>query len=189
MNTIYDLLKRYKIKKLEFFSSWLCIFYPDAKGFSLPYLLYCFFPQKILRINGRVSWPVHFTSRILFYKNIKVGNRTAPGMSSCCYIQGRNGIILGHNVRIGPGVGLISANHDKNDYDKWNEAPPIKIGSNVWIGMNSVVLPGISIGDNVIIGANSVVVTDIKSDSIASGNPCSIIRKKDSYQGKDYSLL
>ncbi len=178
-----------KLNSVAFLFTWLTYFYPRAKGIHFAYLAYTFLPQKILRINGRVPWPVHFTSRVLYYKNISVGNRTAPGLNANCYIQGRNGIALGHNVRIGPGVGLISANHDLDDYDRWPQSAPITIGSNVWIGMNSVVLPGITIGDNVAVGANSVVSRDIPSNTIAAGNPCAIIREKKPYQGNDYSRI
>ena len=90
---------------------------------------------------------------------------------------------------MGPGVGLISANHDINDYDKWIKTNPIEIGNNVWIGMNSVVMPSVIIGDNVVIGANAVVTSDIPSNSIAVGNPCKVIKLKPPYTGKDYSLL
>ena len=115
-----------------------------------------------------------------------MGNGSAPGLSGNCYIQGRNGIVLGHNVRIGPGVGLISANHDLDDYDRWPICSPLTIGDNVWIGMNAVVMPGVTIGSNVAVGANSVVTKDIPSNSIAVGNPCQVIRRKDPYKGKDY---
>jgi acetyltransferase-like isoleucine patch superfamily enzyme len=176
-----------KLDKIAFLFKWLPFFYPKSRGIHFIYLGYVFIPQKILRINGRVPWPVHFTSKILYHKRITIGNRTAPGLNINCYIQGRNGIRLGHNVRIGPGVGLISANHDLDDYDRWPSGPPITIGDNVWIGMHTVILPGITIGDNVAIGANSVVTKNIPSDSIAAGNPCRVLRKKAPYKGIDYS--
>ena len=115
-----------------------------------------------------------------------MGKSTAPGLSGSCYIQGRNGITLGNNVRLGPGVGLISANHDIDDYDRWIKTRPIKIGNNVWIGMNTVVMPGVEIGDNVVVGANSVVTKDIPPDSVAAGSPCRVLKEKSPYQGKDY---
>jgi acetyltransferase-like isoleucine patch superfamily enzyme len=166
---------------------WLRWFYPRAKGMGYSYLLTCFFPQKILRINGRTPWPVHFTSRVFGLKNISVGNNTAPGLSPNNYIQGRCGIIFGNNVRLGPGVGVISANHALDDYDMWQSMPPIVIGDNVWIGMNAVVMPGTKIGNNVVIGANSVVTNNIPDDSIAAGVPCKVIGSKRPYTGKDYS--
>lgn len=166
---------------------WLRWFYPRAEDIPLFYLAYFFFPQKVLRINGRVPWPVHFTSRILFWKNVRKGRRTAPGMNAGCYIQARNGIVIGNNFRMGPNVGLISANHDLDDYDRHVDGDPIVIGDHVWIGMNSVVMPGVRIGDNVAIGAGSMVTRDIPSDVIAAGNPCRVLRPKPPYAGNPYA--
>lgn len=177
------------LEKFSFFFSWLNLFYPQAKGIQKAYSLSVFFPQKILRINGRVKWPVHFTSRVLNVGNIIVGNRSAPGLTPNCYIQGKSGIKIGHNFRMGPGSGLISANHALEDYDVWVKSDPIIIGDNVWLGMNVVVLPGVCIGDNVAIGANSVVSRDIPSNTVAAGNPCKVIREKPPYRGFDYSIL
>lgn len=175
-----------KLEKLEFLFRWVRWFYPKAKEMNPFYLLYYFFPQKILRINGSVPWPVHFTSRVLYHKNIQAGNRIDLGMNAGCYIQARNGIIVGNNTRIGPGVGILSINHHINDYDRWDTAEPIEIGDNVWVGMNAVILPGVKIGDNVAISAGSVVNKDIPSDSIAGGNPCRVVRQKEPYQGETY---
>jgi hypothetical protein len=47
----------------------------------------------------------------------------------------------------------------------------------VWIGGNSVILPGVHIGDNSVIGAGSVVTKDIPAWCVAAGNPCRVIRK------------
>ena len=54
---------------------------------------------------------------------------------------------------------------------------PVKIGNNVQIGANAVILPGITIGNNVVIGALSLVNRDIPSNVIAVGNPCKIIKR------------
>ncbi len=56
-------------------------------------------------------------------------------------------------------------------------AKPIKIGNNVWIGGNVVVLPGVTIGDNTVIGAGSIVVKDIPANVVAVGNPCKVIKE------------
>ena len=46
------------------------------------------------------------------------------------------------------------------------------IGNDVWIGDNTTIMSGVTIGDGTVIAANSHVVKDIKSYSIAGGNPC-----------------
>lgn len=175
------------IERFSFLFFWLSWFYPKANGIPIVHQLYYFIPQKIFRKNGSIPWPAHPSSRFLYSKKISVGNRCAPGINAFCYIQARNSIILGSNIRIGPGVGLISAGHDLNDYDHHEKCNPIRIGDNVWIGMNSVVLPGVTIGDNVAIGAGSIVTSDIPSNSIAVGNPCRVIKEKGPYRGRDYT--
>ncbi|WP_344910033.1 DapH/DapD/GlmU-related protein [Amphibacillus indicireducens] len=54
---------------------------------------------------------------------------------------------------------------------------PIRIRNNVWIGANSVVLPGVTIGDNTVIGAGSVVTKDIPANVVAVGSPCRVMRE------------
>lgn len=163
---------------------WVRWFYPQATSVPIQYLLYCFVPQKIFRINGRVPWPVHFTSRVIYPDRISVGVCCAPGLAGSCYIQARNGILVGNNLWTGPGVGLISSNHDLNDYRRHVQSQPLTIGDNVWIGMNAVILPGVSIGSNVVIGANTVVNQDIPNNVIVAGNPCRIVKTKPPYQGE-----
>ncbi len=54
---------------------------------------------------------------------------------------------------------------------------PVKIGNNVWIGENSVVLSGSIIGNGVIVGANSLVKGVIPSNCVVAGSPAKIIKK------------
>jgi len=146
--------------------------------------LYIFFYQKILRFNAHVPWPCHFTSRIIGVQNIKIGKYTSPGGGGLQYINGSGGIEIGDNVRVAPGVHIISQNHDLSNYDKHIPTRPINIGSNVWIGSHAVILPGVHIGDNVVIGAGSIVTKDIPPNSIAFGNPCKVRDVKNPYKGK-----
>jgi len=52
---------------------------------------------------------------------------------------------------------------------------PITVGNNVFIGMNSIILPGSKIGNNVIVGAGSVIRGIIPDYSVISGNPAQLI--------------
>jgi maltose O-acetyltransferase len=88
-------------------------------------------------------------------------------------------VVIGNNVFIAPNVGMYTAGHPI-DVKQRNEgleyAKSIKIGNNVWIGGNCVILPGVSIGDNTVVGAGSVVVKNLPENVIAVGNPCRVIK-------------
>lgn len=176
-------------EKLEYFLfGWIInLFYPQYYRPKYKYISYrkLFFhyliPQKIFRLNAAVKWPVHFTSTIINSSKIEKGILCDPGDNPNVYIQANNGILFGSNVGIGSGAKIISANHNHQDHSKHDHSPPIIIGNNVFIGSNSVILPGVNIGDNVIIGAGSVVVNNISANSIAVGNPCKVIKEKDPY--------
>ena len=109
-------------------------------------------------------------------------------------------LIIGKFCAIASGVQFImgSANHRINSISTYpfhvfggiwaqNTPPhlsqlPFKgdtvIGNDVWIGRQSVILPGVHVGDGAIIAANSVVTKDVKPYTIVGGNPAKPIRKR-----------
>ncbi|MBC3515678.1 CatB-related O-acetyltransferase [Neobittarella massiliensis] len=52
------------------------------------------------------------------------------------------------------------------------------IGNDVWIGRESVIMPGVKIGDGAIVAAYSVVTKDVASYTLVGGNPARSIRKR-----------
>jgi virginiamycin A acetyltransferase len=52
------------------------------------------------------------------------------------------------------------------------------IGNDVWIGYESLIMPGIKIGHGAIIAAKSVVTKDIPPYNIFGGNPARLIRPR-----------
>lgn len=145
-------------------------------------------PQKILRLNGNVKWPVHFTSTIIHACSIKKGILCDPGDNPNIYIEANNGIVFGSNVGIGAGAKILSSVHSHHNHSEHDKSPPIVIGNNVFVGSNSVILRGVNIGSNVVIGAGSIVAKDIPSNSIALGNPCKVIKEKGPYT-EDFSEI
>ncbi|HAT4298795.1 TPA: sugar O-acetyltransferase [Clostridium perfringens] len=89
-------------------------------------------------------------------------------------------IFVGNNVMFGPNVTVSAGTHPIHPELRSKQAQyniPIHIGNNVWIGANSVILPGVNIGDNSVIGAGSIVTKDIPSNVVAVGNPCRVLRE------------
>lgn len=56
------------------------------------------------------------------------------------------------------------------------EHAPVRIGRNVWISVQCVVLHGASIGDDSVIGACSLVRKDVPTGVFAAGNPLRIVQ-------------
>ena len=104
-------------------------------------------------------------------------------------------ISIGNQVRITSGVSFVT--HDggmyvlRNKYADMAKADyfgKICIGNNVFIGVNTMIMPGVTIGDNVIIGAGSIVTKSIPSNCVACGVPAKQIKSIDDYYAKYKTL-
>jgi len=91
-------------------------------------------------------------------------------------------IVVGNNSALGQNSVVLAANHATgNQQDRlripWDEERTgVHVGNNVWIGANSVLLPGCEIGDNTIVGAGSVVRGKIGADELWAGIPARRIK-------------
>lgn len=80
------------------------------------------------------------------------------------------------NVRFITHDGSMQVLRKKNpELEEMDLVNPIIIGNNVFIGINSIILPGTRIEDNVIIGAGSIVKGKINKDSVYAGVPAKFI--------------
>lgn len=97
-------------------------------------------------------------------------------------------IELGDHVTVVAGVRFVT--HDggvwvfREEFPDIDTFSPIKIGNNVFIGTNSILLPGTTIGDNCVIGAGSVVKGSIPSNSVAAGVPAKVLKSIEEYRTK-----
>ncbi|MEL6161637.1 MAG: Vat family streptogramin A O-acetyltransferase [Cyanobacteria bacterium J06623_5] len=108
-------------------------------------------------------------------------------------------LIIGKFCAIATGVQFImnGANHALNGFSSypfyifgngWEHAAPqpgelpykgdTKIGNDVWIGREAVIMPGVQIGHGAIVAAKSVVVKNVAPYTIVGGNPADTIRKR-----------
>ena len=97
-----------------------------------------------------------------------------------CTILDAGGVKIGDNVLLAPNVGLYTVGHPLDAdlrNEGWEDAQPIVIGNNVWIGAQSIVLGGVTIGDNSVIAAGSVVTKNIPANTLAMGSPCRAVRE------------
>lgn len=84
------------------------------------------------------------------------------------------GVIIGENCTL---RNSTTIGHKRQADGTFSPCP--RIGNNVDIGANVVIIGDVEIGDNVIIGAGTVVTKSIPANSVVVGNPARILEKKD----------
>lgn len=99
-------------------------------------------------------------------------------------------ISIGDDVRISMNVHFVTHDGGMHVIRQYKGIPvdlfgTIEIGNNVFIGTNTIVLPGVKIGNNVVIGAGSIVSKDIPNNSVACGIPARVIETLDEYYCKN----
>lgn len=121
-------------------------------------------------------------------KGMKIGERVVTFRPRSLTIdETRPWLIeIGNDVQIANGVSILTHGYDwsvlKGKYGNiLGSSGKVKIGNNVFIGINSIILKGVTIGDNTIIGAGSVVSRDIPGNCVAAGNPAKVLMSLDDY--------
>lgn len=70
-------------------------------------------------------------------------------------------------------------------YPKFDVFGKVKIGNNVYIGNNALIMPGVSIGNNVLVAAGSVVCKSVPDNVVIGGNPARILQSIEQYIDKN----
>lgn len=66
----------------------------------------------------------------------------------------------------------------RNVAKSWDNKGDIRIGNDVWIGFEAVILAGVTIGDGAIIGTRALVTKDVPPYTIVGGVPARPIKKR-----------
>lgn len=83
---------------------------------------------------------------------------------------------IGHHAKIGDMTYIYDSDFHEVSPDAPIRHAPVSIGNNVWIGANSIILPGCLIGDHSVIAAGSIVSGEIPAKSLAAGSPARVIK-------------
>lgn len=104
-------------------------------------------------------------------------------------IKGNRACSIGNYCALGWGIHIITSHHDISRPNMqvamqnrhgfrgiWTSRGEVRIGNNVWIGDNAVILSGVTVGDGAVIGAGAVVMNDVPPFSVAAGNPAHVVK-------------
>ena len=131
--------------------------------------------KKIISKVGNVLG----SSRIMYFRmaGISIGKDCMISWGAKLDVRGGS-IIIGDRCTITHGCIILSHDRSKkriNPKDKGKGT--VRLGNDVFIGVNSVILRDVTIGDYSIVGAGSVVTKDVPPNVVVAGNPAKIIKE------------
>jgi acetyltransferase-like isoleucine patch superfamily enzyme len=98
-------------------------------------------------------------------------------------IYGQGGVEIGEQTLVSMHCTILSSNHGVPPLGKLiretaDELLPTKIGRDVWIGANAVILGGVTIGEGAVVAAGAVVNRDVAAGAVVAGVPARIVRNR-----------
>lgn len=90
--------------------------------------------------------------------------------------------IVGENSHVGAGAVLAGVIEPAS-------AQPVRIGNNVLIGANAVVIEGVQVGDGAVVAAGAIVTKDVPENVVVAGVPAKIIKKIDEQTQQKTALI
>jgi len=120
-----------------------------------------------LTISGNVNFFSGLNLKLFEKSNVVIGNGTY--FSGPVTIHSKESIHIGKNCAISWNVSIIDSNFHKLPGEEAIKTKPIQIGDFVWIGCNSVILPGSVIEYGAVIPAGSTVRGLVKAQTIYKG--------------------
>ncbi len=131
-----------------------------------------------IKRDVRLGWePDHAPSAA-----VEIGDRTE--VLAHARLDGTGGIRIGRGTHIGRACAIYTHRHAVGRRDvPVLEAPieiaPVRIGDDVMIYSDVVILPGVSIGDGAVVGVRAVVTNDVEPYDIVAGVPAQRIGQRD----------
>lgn len=105
----------------------------------------------------------------VWHGRLLLGNNVL--FNNYCSVNCMEEITIGDNTWFGEGVRLYDHNHRYRDTNlpftsQGMSTGKIQIGSNCWIGSNTIILQNVTIGDNCVIGANNLIHRSIPPGTV-----------------------
>lgn len=158
---------------------------------------------QVVHLNQVISHPRMEIGDFTYYGGLETHQDYAALIAPYLFPLSPEKLVIGKFCQIAHGVRFVtsSANHNMNGFSTYpfsnfimtpdmsgedikklfeieGQKGDTKIGNDVWLGMDAVVMPGVTIGNGAIISARAVVTRDVEPWTIIGGNPANPIKKR-----------
>lgn len=122
--------------------------------------------------------------RVVVYQGVifRAPYRVVVGENSIigdnCWLDGREGLIIGRNVNLGSEVRIWTGQHQVNSESFAYTGGPVQVKDRAWISSNAILLPGITVHEGAVAAAGAVVTKDVEPFAIAAGVPAKICGRR-----------
>ena len=139
--------------------------------------------EFVYRLRGEYTTERLISMGMKVGKNFKRLGGVILDPSHCWLIE------IGNDVTMAPRVHILCHDASTKTFLNYTKIGRVTIGDNVFIGAETVVLPGVTIGSNVVIGANSTVTHDVPDNTVVAGNPARPLCSLEEYLNKERTRM
>lgn len=99
-------------------------------------------------------------------------------------------VVIGDRVLASASVFISDSYHGYDDAKRavidqpMSEPERVVVGSNSFLGLGAMILPGVTIGEQAYVGAGAVVTSDVPARSLVVGNPARVVSEYDDSVGR-----
>lgn len=152
------------------FPKWL----PKSQHSRLAKNLRGFFARRFIE-HGGVN--INIERGATFGSELSIGDNSGVGIN--CEVLGP--CHISNDVMMGPEVVIYTRNHSHSDPSKpmrlqgYEEAFPVTICDDVWLGRRVMIMPGVTIGKGTVVAAGAIVTKDLPEYAICAGIPAKVV--------------
>lgn len=139
--------------------------------------------EIIYRLRGEYTTEKLVSMGMKVGKNFSRLNGVILDPSHCWLIE------IGDNVTLAPRAHVLCHDASTKTFLGFTKVGRVTIGNNVFVGAESVILPGVTIGNNVVVGANSTVTHDVPDNTVVAGSPAKVICSLEEYVNKEKARM
>lgn len=133
------------------------------------------FEKLAMRLRGYPTIKSQVARGLNLGKNVYIGDRVFLDQGFLSLIT------VGDDSLIASGTRVLAHDASTKQHLGYTVVKPVSIGKRVYVGVESIILPGVTIGDDAIVGAGSVVTRDVEAGTVVAGNPAKPIGTTDSH--------